>query len=181
MPKNYNYKGSFVKLFIIFLILLYTSSCGIYQPGVDARKRPAKGTDRARQNIEQGKGFKLSELGKNRKTTYEFSTSNPMWRSSLEVLDFLPLTTVDYSGGMIITDWYNDTSSNNDSIKISVRFLSNEIKSNSLKVIVHKKTCRTINSCTVKKIDSKIEEELVKSILKKAAKLELEDKKKKKR
>ena len=34
-----------------------------------------------------------------------------MWRASLEILDFLPMTTVDYSGGMIITDWYSDNSS----------------------------------------------------------------------
>ena len=58
------------------------------------------------------------------KTNYEFSTSNPMWRASLETLDFLPLTTVDYSGGMIITDWYSDNNSQSESIKISVRFLS---------------------------------------------------------
>ena len=31
-----------------------------------------------------------------------------MWRASLEILDFLPFSTVDYSGGMIITDWYSD-------------------------------------------------------------------------
>ena len=73
-------------------------------------------------------------------TTYEFSTSNPMWRASLETLDFLPLTTVDYSGGMIITDWYyDDTSNSQDAIKISLRFLGNDIRSENLKVIVHKK------------------------------------------
>ena len=64
-----------------------------------------------------------------------------MWRASLETLDFLPLTTVDYSGGMIITDWYSENNNNNESIKITVRFLSNEIRSDSLKLIVHKKNC----------------------------------------
>ena len=49
-------------------------------------------------------------IGVGSKTTYEFSTSNPMWRASLEVLDFIPLSTVDYSGGMIITDWYSEDS-----------------------------------------------------------------------
>jgi len=180
MPKIYNFSVSFIKLSLILALLVNLVACGIYQPGVDTRKRPVKGTDRARQNLEQGKGFKLSELGGNKKTTYEFSTSNPMWRSSLEVLDFLPLTTVDYSGGMIISDWYNDTANNNDSIKITIRFLSNEVKTNSLKVIVHKKTCKSTNNCVVKKIDSKIEEELKRSILKKAARLEADAKNKKK-
>ena len=68
----------------------------------------------------------------------------------------MPLTTVDYSGGIIITDWYSDTSNSNESIKITVRFLSNEIQSNSLKVIVHNKKCKTNENCTVNEIDSKL-------------------------
>ena len=130
--------------------------------------------------MEEGRGFKLGDIGKNRSTNYEFSTSNPMWRASLDILDFLPLVTVDYSGGMIISDWYNDGLNKNDSIKITIRFLSNEVKTNSLNIVVHKKTCITQNQCLVKKISSQIEDELKISILKKAALLEKESKKKKK-
>ena len=103
-----------------------------------------------------------------------------MWRASLEILDFLPLTTVDYSGGMIISDWYSDTSNQKESIKITIRFLSNDIQTGSLKILVHKKTCIAPNNCVVKKIKSKIEEELQRSILSKAALIEKEDKKNKK-
>ena len=101
-----------------------------------------------------------------------------MWRASLEVLDFIPLTTVDYSGGVIITDWYNDNAGN-DAIKVTVRFLSNEVRTNSIKVVVHKKTCDNNQNWATNKIDSKIEEELVTSILKLAAKFEKEKKTKK--
>ena len=91
-----------------------------------------------------------------------------MWRASLEILDFLPLTTVDYSGGIIITDWYSsDTGNNNSQIKITVRFLDNQIRSDSFKVIVHQKICKS-NNCQINEIDSKIKEELIKSILAKA-------------
>ena len=99
-----------------------------------------------------------------------------MWRASLEILDFLPLATVDYSGGVIITDWYNDNSTN-DSIKITLRFLSNEIRTDSLKVIVHKKKCSANQNCQVSKIKSQIEEELLASILKSAALMKKSDKK----
>ena len=78
-------------------------------------------------------------LGGRRSTNYEFSTSNPLWRASLEIIDFMPLATVDYSGGIIITDWYSDTANSDESIKITVRFLSNTVQSNSLKIIVHNK------------------------------------------
>ena len=102
-----------------------------------------------------------------------------MWRASLEVLDFLPLTTVDYSGGMIITDWYAENSQN-DSIKISVRFLSNEIAVENLKILVHKKTCSQTNVCKTSLLQNdKISQELLTTIIKKAALLEKEDKKKK--
>ena len=167
---------------MLFVTALLLNSCGTFKK-VDAKKVPVKGMDRARKNVEEGRGISLKNLGKRGSTNYEFSSSNPMWRASLEILDFLPLVTVDYSGGVIITDWYSDVSNNNDAIKITLRFLSNEIQSNSLKIIVHQKRCSKDlpTSCSVNKIDSKIEEELIISIIKKAALLEKQDKDKKKR
>ena len=102
-----------------------------------------------------------------------------MWRASLELLDFIPLTTVDYSGGMIITDWYTEGNSD-ESIKITVRFLDNEIRSDSLKVIVHKKTCKSDSDCKMTLLNNNIiGNELLASILKKAAEIETLSKKKK--
>ena len=169
-------------LIMLFVTALLLNSCGTFKK-VDAKKVPVKGMDRARKNVEEGRGISLKNLGKRGSTNYEFSSSNPMWRASLEILDFLPLVTVDYSGGVIITDWYSDVSNNNDAIKITLRFLSNEIQSNSLKIIVHQKRCSKDlpTSCSVNKIDSKIEEELIVSIIRKAALLEKQDKDKKKR
>ena len=125
----------------------------------------------------------MGNLGK-KSTTYEFSTSNPMWRASLEVLDFIPLTTVDYSGGMIITDWYSEgVNSNEDSLKITVRFLSNEIRSDSIKIVVHKKNCKNMNNCNISLLpnSSKINSELRSVILKKATLFEKNTKEKKKK
>jgi len=166
----------FLALTIIAILAL--NSCKALKPKwVDTRNVPTDARERARKNIEEGRGVSLGNLG-NRKTTYQFSSSNPMWRASLEVLDFIPLTTVDYSGGVIITDWYNDNAGN-DAIKVTVRFLSNEVRTNSIKVVVHKKTCDNNQNCATNKIDSKIEEELVTSILKLAAKFDKEKKTKK--
>ena len=169
----------FYKLLALTIIaILALNSCKALKPKwVDTRNVPTDARERARKNIEEGRGGSLGNLG-NRKTTYQFSSSNPMWRASLEVLDFIPLTTVDYSGGVIITDWYNDNAGN-DAIKVTVRFLSNEVRTNSIKVVVHKKTCDNNQNCATNKIDSKIEEELVTSILKLAAKFEKETKTKK--
>ena len=167
----------------LIMILLVLTACGGFEK-VDQRTRPDGAQAKARKNIEEGRGVSVGGLTKGigKGTTYEFSTSNPMWRASLETLDFLPLTTVDYSGGMIITDWYSDNNSAKESIKISLRFLSNDIRSESLKVIVHQKICSTNLNCKVVLLsDTKIKEELHTTILRKAALLEKQSKNKKKK
>ena len=131
-----------------------------------------------KKNIEEGSGISLKNVLKKRGTNFEFSSSNPMWRASLEILDFLPLSTVDYSGGMIVSDWYTGDSSD-EAIKISIRFLSNEVRSDSLKIVVHKKKCSQNQTCKTQLLNnSKISEELRVTILRKAAELEKEKKKK---
>ena len=162
-------------LLINFLIFISISSCGLYKK-VDTREVPVNAQERARKAVDEGKGLGIKNILGGKNNNFEFSSSNPMWRASLEVLDFLPLTNVDYSGGVIISDWYSISNSENDSLKISLRFLSNEIRSDSIKVTVFKKNCKSINNCTVSKTDSKIEEELIKSILTKASELEKENK-----
>tara|TARA_B110000914_G_scaffold225268_1_gene245438 strand:- start:2541 stop:3023 length:483 start_codon:yes stop_codon:yes gene_type:complete len=155
-------------------------NCGGFKK-VDSRKVPVNAQERARKNVEEGRGASVNSIlrGARGGTTYEFSTSNPLWRASLETLDFLPMTTVDYSGGMIISDWYAENNKD-ESIKISIRFLSNEVRSDSLKVIVHKRTCSTNQNCKVSLLNSsKISQELLSTIIRKAALIEKESKKKK--
>ena len=166
----------------LLTILLSLTACAYEK--VDQRTRPDGAQAKARKNIEEGRGASIGNLtrGIGKGTTYEFSSSNPMWRASLETLDFLPLTTVDYSGGVIITDWYSDNNSSKESIKISLRFLSNDIRSESLKVIVHQKICSANLNCRVVLLsNTKIKEELHTTILRKAALLEKESKNKKKK
>ena len=135
--------------------------------------------DRVKKNLEEGRGITLMG-NKDGNTSYQFATSNPMWRATLEILDFLPLANVDYSGGIVSTDWYNE-SGDPDEYKITVRFLSNDIRTDGIKIIVHKRKCELNKSCKVKKISSALETELQVAILKKAAIFEKNDKKNKKK
>ena len=172
------------KFTIILFILLFLNSCGggfkLPKPG-DARSIPSDGRERARKNIEEGRGVSAGDLfGGKKGTNYEFSTSNPLWRATFDVIDFMPLVTVDYSGGMIITDWYTDSNTTNDSLKFTIRFLSNQIRADSLKIIIHKKTCKSQENCIITKIASnKLEDTIRSDIIKKAALLNAESKKKK--
>ena len=166
-------------IFVASVVLLtFLSSCGIYSPS-DARKVSPNSKERVKKNLEEGKGMSLKKMaGGGGGTNYQFASSNPMWRASLEILDFLPLSVVDYSGGTIVTDWYSDELNSNSSIKITVRFLSNEIQTNSLKIIVHEKKCTKNSSCSTKILNSKIRDELLTSIIRKAAIYKAELKKK---
>ncbi len=162
----------FSKIGLIFLIFLMISQCGIYKK-TDARKVPTNAKERVKKNIAEGKKIKFGQLGKGRSGTFEFATSNEMWRATVDILDFMPLANVDYGGGVIITDWYNE-GNQNDSIKIMVQFLSNEIRADGIKVIVYDRKCNSTNSlnCSTS-VDDKnsIGQELKLAILKKAAEM----------
>ena len=132
-----------IKLLVAILAMAVCLSSCIKFKKVDTRKTPINAQERAKLNVKEGRGLSLKNMVGNKRgnTNFEFSTSNPMWRASLETLDFLPLVTVDYSGGIIITDWYSDQQNSNDAIKITLRFLSNEVNAANLKVIIHQKRC----------------------------------------
>ena len=168
--------------FLIGIVVLgFLSSCGIYSPS-DSRVVSPNSKERVKKNLEEGKGLSMQKLmGGAGGTNYQFASSNPMWRATLEILDFLPLANVDYSGVIITTDWYNGGTASDESIKITVRFLTNEIRSDGLKIIVHKKRCNIQQKCTVKKISSTLEHELQIAILKKAVLFEKEYNKGKKK
>jgi hypothetical protein len=164
-----------------FVVLIgFLNSCGLYKP-VDARKVSPNVENRVKKNLEEGKGFTIMGANKGGNTSFQFASSNPMWRATLDVLDFIPLTNVSYSGGIISTDWYADKNAKNESIKITVRFLSNEIRSDGIKVIVHKKKCITTQDCSIRKITSVLENELRVAILKQAIIFEKESTKKNKK
>ncbi len=168
------FSTKFFKKFSIILLsfsLLYLNSCGLYSP-TDARKVSPNSDERVKQNQAQGKGFRLG--GNNNGGTFQFASSNPLWRASLDVLDFMPIINASYSGGIIITDWYDENDSKN-SIKITVKFLSNEIRTDGLEVLVYKKNCKSFESCQSNKEDGKINSELKFAILKKAAQIEKTD------
>ena len=156
---------------ILFLLLFLLTSCGMYKSS-DARVVSPDVNERVKQSIQEGRGFRIGRgIGKGG-TNFEFASSNELWRASLEVLDFLPLANVDYSGGIIITEWYSEGTSNDEAIKITVRFLSNEIRADGLSIIIHKRVCNKFQQCTTAKIKSTLEEEVKLAILKTATLLE---------
>ena len=153
---------------IILIALLTLNSCA--NRG-DARKSSPNPKDRVAKNLKEGRGFSLNEALSNRGKggDFEFASSNELWRATLDVIDFMPLTSANYSGGIVITDWYSDNDNSSESIKIIIKFLTNEIRSDALDLKIFYKNCNASNNCRITSKDSKLVLELKKEILKKAS------------
>ena len=156
--------------FCIFLSLIL-NACNGRLPGADARKVSYDPKERVKKNLEEGRGFRLdSAFGNNSKGgNFQFASSNELWRASLDTIDFIPIATANYSGGILITDWYSSEKNLNESIKISIRFLTNEVRSDALDIKVFYKKCETLINCLISQNDGNLKTELTKEILKKAA------------
>ena len=166
-------------ILFIFISSLFLNACNGKLPGADARKYPADPKKRVAQNVAEGRGFRLMEtIGSNNGGVFEFASSNELWRASLDIIDFMPLASVNYSGGIIITDWYSTDQTSNESIKISIRFLTNEIRSDALDIKVFNKKCLSQSNCTISEKTGNLVPELKGKILKTAAIYEKEKKEK---
>ena len=168
-----------LKILVFTLILpIFLISCtgpdGKFKlPGGDARKNPADPKKRVEQNIKEGRGFRLGGedglFSNKARGVFEFASSNELWRASLDTIDFMPLASVNYSGGIIITDWYSNNQNPNESIKITIRFLTNEIRSDALDIKVFTKKCRENFNCQTYETNESLAPELTRQILKTAA------------
>ena len=159
----------------IFLILFYfISNCSQKVDPVTGKVETINPNafERARESADKNP---INILGGNKSSgTFEFSRSNPLWRATLKTLDFIPLASVDYSGGLLVTDWYSEKTSNEE-IKVSVRFLSNELKSDSISIISHKRICDSKGKCSTSLMDTKFNSELKEAIINSARVIALDD------
>ena len=162
-----------INILLTFILVVFLTSCKNGKlPGGDARKFPDDPKLRVKKNLEEGRGFRLNDAVGNmtRGGVFDFASSNELWRASLDVIDFMPLLSANYSGGIIITDWYSDNTNSNESLKITIRFLTNEIRSDAIDVKVHNKVCSNdLLKCEIIQTDGVLVTEIKKKILKQAA------------
>lgn len=157
-------------LIIILIASISLTSCQLAKMGGDAKKNPPDPTLRVKKNLEEGRGFRLMDMNKNKGSgVFEFASSNELWRASLDTIDFMPLASVNYSGGIIITDWYSTDQNSNESIKISIRFLSNEIRADGLDIKIFNRVCTAQSNCTISEKTGTLIPELKSKILKTAS------------
>ena len=178
--KYLNFKPFGLSLISILTIFLFLNSCGPLKfERADVKDSPINEADKRKRNIEQGRGFTLPGTNNSGGGNFSFGNSNELWRATLDILEFTPLSNVDYGGGIIITDWYSANDNLNQSIKISVQFLTDELRADGLLIKIYQKNCTTESNCAVKLIESDLNQEIKLAILKKAAQIKKGDLKKK--
>ena len=157
------------RFFLLSVLLIFLTSCQAlkYKP-VSAKDYPPDPKERVRKNIEEGRGITLFDGDEKKGGTFDFASSNPLWRASLDTISFLPLISANYSGGIIISDWYSGNNEN-EAIKITIRFLTNEIRADALEIKVFQKRCGVQSNCAITENDGEIVKDLKKNILRKAA------------
>jgi hypothetical protein len=167
---------------IIFLFLL---GCAKYDPTTGEKILIEPNPDKkAREFADKGGGIfgDINKVGKGSGGgSFEFASSNVLWRATLKSLDFLPMLNADYSGGIIIYDWYSQTNNPKEQIKISVQFLNNELRSDSIKITAHKKICETAERCSNSALDQNFANSIKDSIINSARILKIEEAKKEKK
>ena len=158
-----------IGIFCLGLALTILNGCAGFNQ-TDARKFPPNPELRVKKNIEEGRGFRLDSAikGNMKGGDFLFASANELWRASLDTIDFMPLSSVNYSGGIIITDWYTDEENIDESVKISIRFLTNEVRADALDIKVFYKKCNQVASCKISQKTGSLVAELKKEILTKA-------------
>ena len=164
-----SYFKKFKYLILCGFVLIFLKACNGFNQ-TDAREFPPNPELRVKKNLEEGRGFRLDNVikGNMKGGDFLFASANELWRASLDTIDFMPLSSVNYSGGIIITDWYTDGDNLNESIKISIRFLTNEVRTDALDIKVFYKECNQVASCKISQKTGSLVAELKKEILTKA-------------
>ena len=161
------------RLFNIFIFSILLTSCSLWgskeksansnYENISVKKKDWE--PNVLKRVDQEKGGLTNIFGAERSTASQ--GDNVIWQASLEVLADIPLAQANYTGGVIITDWYNSSNSN-ESIKISIFINSARLEVNSFDVKSFKKTCSAANNCQTVNLTSDFNQKIKDRVLEKA-------------
>ena len=171
-----------IKSIVIASSLLFLLSCQKEDSNSKILKRKNVEPNlnkRAETYVNEGGGV-LNQMKGQGTGNFEFATANVLWRASLKTLDFIPIQSANYSGGVLVTDWYSNSLDSNSSIKIEVRFKSTELSPSSIDVLSYKRTCKNMN-CSTAKLESNFSSDIKLKILNNAREISIKEESKKKK
>jgi len=86
-----------------------------------------------------------------------------LWRGALDTLSFMPLSSADPFGGVIITDWYTPQASSGERFKATAYVLTKELRSDGVKVNIFRQVLQgnhwvdaPVSAVTVSEIENKV-------------------------
>ena len=88
----------------------------------------------------EGGGFNLfgGRRSSGADTEAGIGVNSYLWRASLDTLSFMPLSSADPWGGIIITDWYTNPEKPDERFKATVYILDTRLRADALNVAIFK-------------------------------------------
>ncbi len=97
-----------------------------------------------------------------------------VWRAALDSISFMPLTTADSNGGVIITDWYSTPATPSERVKVNVLITGKSVRADALKVTLFKQQKDAAGSWKDVAVNPETERQLEDAILTKARALRVQ-------
>jgi len=94
-----------------------------------------------------------------------------LWRASLDTVSFMPLSSADPFGGVIITDWYSPPEVPSERFKMTVYILDRQLRADGIKVSVFRQQLASGNRWVDSSVGSGTATELENAILTRARQL----------
>lgn len=125
-----------------------------------------------------GEGVNMGGLfGKNRSAADAgqngIGVNSYLWRATLDTLSFMPLTSADPWGGVIITDWFSNPEKPDERFKATVYILDTRLRADALNVTVYKQIRDGSGGWADSAVSAQTETDLENSILTRARQLRL--------
>lgn len=86
-----------------------------------------------------------------------------LWRGALDTLSFMPLSSADPFGGVIVTDWYAPPSSSGERFKATAYILGSQLRSDGVRVAIYRQVLQDghwvdapVSPMTVGEIEDKV-------------------------
>lgn len=98
-----------------------------------------------------------------------------LWRASLDTISFMPLSSADPFGGVIITDWYSLPENVNERNKINIKIVGRELRASAIKVNIFRQGKNQSGEWVTLKVEPENMTKIEDAILTRARELRIAD------
>lgn len=171
-------RSSFFRAFGLLIALSTLSACSgveIGQPVIHKKSEAEKAFDGETKSIfgQDGISFGDNAVGE-QNTGSGIGVNAFLWRATLDTVSFMPLSSADPFGGVILTDWYSPAETPNERYKLNIYILGQALRADGVRVAAFRQLKNQANDWQSVNLDPKAITDIENSILTRARQLRSE-------